>query len=177
MSSPTLVVEDGSGLAAADSLASVEDADTYAALYGNEGWSALTYKEKEIALRIGTQFIAGSYDGQWKGTRTFEEQNLPWPRSGVIDGDGIELDDETIPNSVKNAVIEAAMRHGANPGSLVPDLTRGGKISSVSAGSVSVTYEEGASPSPIYPVIDRLLGVFLKGGTAGSFSVQFLNRA
>jgi hypothetical protein len=177
MASPNLIVEDGSGIETADSLISVEYADTYHDLRGNAAWADLNERQKEQALRAASTYLQMTYDGLWKGTRTYDVQSMPWPRAGVYDSDSQEVADDVIPSRVQQATAEAALRHAANPGSLVPDLARGGKISSVSAGSVSVSYEEGASPYPVFGVLDRLLTPYLKNRAGGGVSVIFAQRA
>ena len=50
----SLVVEDGTGKADAESYISVADADTYHSNRGNTDWAALTTTEKEQLLRGAT---------------------------------------------------------------------------------------------------------------------------
>lgn len=54
-----LIVEDGTGLADAESYLSVADADTYHADRNNEAWQDYSTAEKEAALRKATQYITG----------------------------------------------------------------------------------------------------------------------
>jgi hypothetical protein len=52
-----LITETGAGLANAESLISVADADTYHSGVGNTDWAALSVTDKEQALRRATQYM------------------------------------------------------------------------------------------------------------------------
>lgn len=74
-----LIVEDGTGLAAADSYVSVADADAYHTAMGNAAWASATSDEKEVALRRATQYMDTIF--QYRGERLFPTvQALEWPR-------------------------------------------------------------------------------------------------
>jgi hypothetical protein len=81
-----LVVEDGSGLANANSYASVADGDAYhdAHLYAT-GWTAATTPNKEKALAMATRLIDEEF--QFNGYRANSSQALQWPRVRCPDPD------------------------------------------------------------------------------------------
>lgn len=75
-----LIVEDGTGLANADSYVSVADADIYASAMGHFAWTdvAVTVEQKEVALRRATQYIDAEYT--FRGSVLDPDQALEWPR-------------------------------------------------------------------------------------------------
>ena len=79
----SLIVEDGTGLANAESLCSVADADTIHAARGNTAWAALTTPQKEQNLRKGTDYMTGKYTTLRAGYRRLATQALDWPREDV----------------------------------------------------------------------------------------------
>lgn len=79
-----LIVEDGTGLAAAEAYASVAEADTYHTARGREAtWTDLDADVKERALRLATDYMQQAYRSLWAGTRKTTAQALDWPRWNV----------------------------------------------------------------------------------------------
>lgn len=139
---------------AAEAYISVTDADTYFSLRGNTAWAALTTPAKEAALRLSTDYMAGAY--KWCGERTTDTQALDWPRTGT------QYDDDVIPEAVKRANAELAVR--ASAGSLLAD--QGAQVKSETVGPISVTYADGARQSVRYAAVDaslRAAGVLCVG--------------
>ena len=83
----TIVKEDGTGKATANSYASVAEADWYHTghLYAS-AWTGATDDQKSAALLMATRLIDGEY--QFNGTRTLAAQALQWPRSDCREPDG-----------------------------------------------------------------------------------------
>lgn len=106
-----LIVEDGTGLATAESYTSVAYADAYHVKFtGSAEWAAATEADKERHLRLGTQFLDLEYHNSWRGTRTNEGQALDWPRENVTDDDDYDLDDDELPTVLLYATAEAGLR-------------------------------------------------------------------
>jgi hypothetical protein len=84
MPAPAIVVEDGTGIANANSYLSVANAQLYfdARLYP-EAWNAFDPDKKSAALQWSTKLIDANT--QWKGYRTTTTQALEWPRIYVPD--------------------------------------------------------------------------------------------
>jgi hypothetical protein len=116
----TLVKEDGSGLAGANSYASAADGDVYhdGHVYASD-WTAATTAAKESALVMATRLIDAAY--QFNGFRTSTVQALQWPRQRCLDPDrgvlnvdilannrGDFFDSDAVPSAVVNAVCELA---------------------------------------------------------------------
>lgn len=183
----SLVVEDGTGIANAESYVAVADCATYAT---NHGLSFPTTDEAacEAALRRATSAIDNRYRPRFVGYRTKRHvQRLEWPRTGayyytpqagdmpfgMLGGYGYgygygyglyEYDQITanqIPVEITDATCEAAIRELATPGILTPDLKRGNAIKSLKAGSVSLEYEGNAPRTTVFIRIDQALSALL----------------
>ncbi len=91
-----------------NSYISVADADEYFnTRLNSDAWLNADTATKEAALIQATRTIDVLYD--WSGEKTSSDQPLDWPRSGVYDCDGNELDENTIPEAVENATCEEAI--------------------------------------------------------------------
>lgn len=115
----TIVVEDGTGLANANSYASVAEADTYLTLRGITSWSSLQQAEKEAALVRATDYMPIF---AWQGIRSVNTQALDWPRTYVYVR-GALLPSPAFPTQIKTACIELAWRGASGP--LNPDINVG----------------------------------------------------
>lgn len=82
----TLVKEDGTGMADANSYADVADCDAYheGHLYASP-WTGAAADRKAAALVMATQLIDSQF--QFNGTRTSASQALQWPRAECRDPD------------------------------------------------------------------------------------------
>ena len=116
----TLIKEDGSGLANANSYANAADGDAYhdGHLYAT-AWTAAVTGSKEKALVMATRVIDGLF--QFNGFKRISTQALQWPRrecrdpdseDGVVPGlllvRGPFLDETKVPALVVNATCELA---------------------------------------------------------------------
>lgn len=169
-----LVLEDGSGVSNANSYASGDMADSYFEDRGNAAWTAGSDDDKESALVRATQYLDGRYRGKWKGTKASSAQALAWPRANATDEDDLDIASNVIPQVIIRATCEAALREFSEPGSLNPDLERGGYITKEVIGPIETDYSPAA---PVHTAItaidDQLSGVLIAGGT----SVSFFSRA
>jgi hypothetical protein len=157
-----LVVEDGTGKADAESYLSVADCDTYHTKHGDSSdWSGASTADKEEALRMGTQYLDAIYNALWIGTRANETQALDWPRSDAEDYDGFIIGSTSIPQALKDATAEAAVRHITETNGLFPDVSEPGAIKSykVKVGPVeeATEYVGGQPQVPAFRIIDALL--------------------
>lgn len=103
-----LVVETGAGLSNSNSYVTLTESNDYLLLnkYYADTWDAGDDDIKENCLILSTSMLDNYMD--WFGTKTVEASALRWPRTGVVDLDGIEIDDNTIPQNLKKAVCELA---------------------------------------------------------------------
>lgn len=164
-----LILEDGTGLANAESYCSVAQAAAYHSARGRaDDWDAVV--DKEAALRLATDHMLQVYSGRWKGTRLNTTQALDWPRVGVrtLDAPTVDLPSNAIPPGVRNACAELALRSDA--AALLQDTGR--ETLSESVGEVSVTYAEGKTRQTQYPVVDGWVRQYLAGGGVSSIPVS-----
>ena len=82
----TLIKEDGTGKANANSYANAADGDAYheGHLYAS-AWTAATAANKDAALVMATRLIDAEY--QFNGVRAVDSQALQWPRVNCLDPD------------------------------------------------------------------------------------------
>lgn len=103
-------VEDGTGLAAANSYVSVADADTHHTDRGNTTWTAASNGDKEVALVKATDYVDKRFGRRFRGYRTSKDQGLEWPRISAFDNDDYLLADvDDIPRQLVKAVSEYAL--------------------------------------------------------------------
>jgi hypothetical protein len=157
----SLIVEDGTGKADAESYVSVVEANAYHTKRGNAAWADLDTPVKEQYLRQASDYLAQNYATLWKGSRLTTFQALDWPRWNVMRPDitpYLTLDPNVIPTAIKSASCELALR--CINGALSPDLTT--QVVKEAIGPISVEYLPGARQTPRYEAIERLLDPFLQ---------------
>jgi len=147
------------GGANSDSYASVTEADTYHAAYGNTAWAAIsTTALKEAALRKAAQYIDTK---AFVGVKTTSTQALEWPRYNVI-VDGYDVLSNAIPNDIKVAQMEAALI--ASSESLTPNLSNGSVIEET-VGKITKRYSDYTKDGgKKWPLVDKLLAGYVTGG-------------
>lgn len=166
----TLIVENGTVVASAESYITVTDADTYLAARGLTTWAALVTAAKEQALRKATDYMVQIYRARWKGYRKDADQTLDWPRvwvylepysQGAIGTYPFLVDDDIVPTEVKNVCAELALR--SSVADLAPDLTRGKQ--SVTIGPISTVYDSADPQYTRYRALDLTLRPYLTGSS------------
>ena len=156
-----LIVENGSGMATAESYISVAAADTRLAALGQTIWAPLTTPQKEEALRRATQHMGRAYRARWIGARKTLAQALDWPRYGAS-VDGFILVSDAIPADIANACADLALKAGA--GDLAPDLERA--VIREKVGPIETEYSAHSPQATRIRAIDMMLAPYLKGSSA-----------
>jgi hypothetical protein len=159
----TLIVEDGTALATAESYVSVADASTILTARGSDQWMTMTTTQMEQALRRATAFMVGRYRLRWLGTRMTMTQALDWPRSLVPMRDvpfTTYLLNTIVPQDVKTACALLALRAASGP--LLADQSQ--RKHSVTVGPISTVYAEGAPVAVQYVEVDNMLRAYMKNG-------------
>lgn len=160
----SIVTEDGTGRADAETFISVADASSYHSDRGNAAWAALASDAlREQALRRATDYLEQVYGLKWKGKRTKHTQALSWPRYDVC-ANGFDVDSDVVPVAVQRACAEMALKAAA--GELAPDVGRLAKREKVDV--LEVEYESGAVPYVRYRAVDNLLAPYLESVGGGS---------
>ncbi|MBL8967951.1 MAG: hypothetical protein JNG85_13165 [Spirochaetaceae bacterium] len=156
-----IIVEDGTGLATAQSYVSVADCTTYHAARGNAAWAAAaTDSLREQALVRATQALDGK---RFRGVRASAAQALEWPRFDAFDDSLYAL--EGVPAKLKAATCEAALIELATPGALSPALERGGAVRREKVGAIETEYASGAPAKTVYSVLEGLLRGLVESGS------------
>jgi len=162
----TIVVEDGTGLSNANSYVSGDDLTTYA----EDRAITLASTDDdtiEAALVRATAAIDGGYRMSFPGYRVQgRDQALEWPRLAAYDYEDILIDSTSVPDEIVQATCEAAIRELTDPGSMTPDLERGGFIRRMKAGSVEIEYG-GNNNQTDYTIIDGIMSKII-GGTVST---------
>lgn len=117
----TLVKEDGTGLADANSYATLAEAETYLENTGRQSsgsWLLANTDGKSASLISATDYLDQFYRRRYVGTRLSSAQRLEWPRKDVVDDLGASVLPADIPEAIGNACIEYAFE--AVAGSLAP---------------------------------------------------------
>lgn len=135
-----------------DPAVTVSEADTRCLAMGYPEWTG-TEVQKAAAILRGQTYIAATYNARWA---------KDWPNSAA-------------PEPAKFAIIEAALRELAAPGSLAPDYDPTAQVvaesSAVGPLSESVTYAKPTSAGAArktFPAIDGLLAGLIGGGQGGN---------
>jgi hypothetical protein len=163
----SLIVENGTGLANAESYISVADADTYHSNRGSSAWTSLTTAVKEQALRKATDYIEQVYRLRFLGFRHTELQALSFPRDEVQRKDFTYLNqfsfypNDVVPTEVANACADLGLR--ASTDDLAPDIERIAKKEKVA--SLEVEYDDTKQAYTKYRAIDNLLAPFLSSSS------------
>jgi len=103
----TVTVEDGSIVANANSYASIATIDAWVLTNPHDTiWSALAAAAKNGYAVMSCRVMNEQMD--WDGWQTDDEQALDLPRSGMTDKNGNYIDNDEIPDEIKNAQCELA---------------------------------------------------------------------
>jgi len=173
-----LIVEDGTGLAAAESYASASFADSYfAGRLPDAEWVDKDAEEKERALRRAADYMVQRYRMRWLGYRAQNAQRLDWPRGDVpkpdtpggYGGYPAYYAHNVVPELVMEAQCELAVRHIAGT-VLSPDL--GPPVLSKSVGPITITYADGARQTTEFRSVDMILSPLLE--PTGSSSMRLV---
>jgi hypothetical protein len=114
-----IIVEDGTGLANANSFISVAGADAYwAEVTTPTLWSSASTPEKEAALVQATRYMEKRFGTRYKGSRASSAQALAFPRTGLYDETGEAI--TGLPTSIARACAEYALASRSNP--LIPPV-------------------------------------------------------
>lgn len=144
-----LVIEDGSGVAGANSYISVVDAQAYATARG------LAVVITEASLIRACDYLE-SLRAEYQGTKTDEDQALQWPRYGAY-LDGASIDSDEIPDVLPKAQAQLACDILAGT-DIMPTSDGREVVEETVQGAVSVKYAPtGSAPVPQFPAARALL--------------------
>ena len=165
-----LIVENGTGLANAESYSSVADADIFHESRGNLAWDALDTDVKEQALRRSTDYIDSYYSEHWLGQTLNLTQALAWPRAfvprpvrqSITAAYDPYISSSALPQQLVKATAQLALKTATGV-ILMPDSTP--DIKQKTVGPLTVIYQDGASSSVEFNAIEALLSGLLFYGS------------
>ena len=173
----TLIVEDGSIVAGAESYISVADAETYLT---NRGMTLSgSTADKEAALRKATDYMVQVYRMRWQGWKVDQTQSLDWPRNSVYVDQAINYNNQLtahlipnniVPNEVKHACAEFAYKSQSSE--LFADQEQ--MVTSERIDKIQVDYDKYSSQAKRYVAIEALLAPFM--GTSNTNFMRSLAR-
>lgn len=140
----------------------------------DNGFAATTMSggidDTEIDLRKGARWLDGEFT--YKGYRKVKTQALDFPREGIVDPDGYDVDDSSVPTKIQQANIIAAYK--SNQGTVLEvDVTDSSQVTKdlVKVGPITVEkgYDQGAalSNAAIYDDVENLVRDLITGINGG----------
>jgi len=150
----TITVEDGLGLAAADSYATVAETEAYGAANGETAFAALSVEAKESILVDTTTVLDGMVS--WPGGLLVQTQALSWPRNNATDREGRVL--TGVPLQIKRAQMELAVQYAriGRTAMSQPDPTVSRTVEKVGPVESETEYSGGFKANQ-FPMVWRLL--------------------
>lgn len=169
----TIIVEDGSNVANANSYLSVPQVTEYA---GNRGVDLSDSSEDEIAALLikGMDYLEAK-ECEFQGYRTYDDQALSWPRTGVV-LNCKEYPGDSIPAQLKGALAQLVMAQEAGI-DIAPNVSSDDYIVGAKVGPLSVTLADpskigSGDLSPTMTAVDALLKPLFGTCESSSFSLR-----
>lgn len=165
----TIVVEDGSGVANANSYVSVADARVYAANRGTE----LPLDDNEVAAMLirATDYLEAQ-ECRYQGKRTSPTQALAWPRTGVfLNCD--EVPSNVIPKSLIAAQTQLAMAINAGF-DLQPNISPQDYVTREKVGPIETEYADPVAVGimPTFTAANALLAPLFGECASNKFALR-----
>ena len=157
-----IIVEDGTGLATAQTYVSAAEADAYFSAREVDAWTG-SIAVKESAILVATEYMEATYT--WIGRITRDAQALGWPREYLYDKDGRSLSN-TVPTAVKRASFELALK--AITSTLLLDTTRDDYVVREKIDVLETEYRAGAPTRVEYNFVSRILKDLITQYSGGS---------
>lgn len=149
-------VEDGTGVAGANSYLTVAEADDILAIEPEWAeWSALAEADKELDLARATRYLDDNY--QWFGKKTERDQFLMWPRRHMKDTEGFCIADTVIPLELKRAAARLAVWLRTNNGN---DMMNVEGLKRFRSDDIEIEWQSGASIAKGPDFLSKLLIAF-----------------
>lgn len=160
---PTITVEDGTGVANANSYISSSDADVY---FGtrlfSDNWVSATETDKQKALIQAARTL--DYYIQWNGVKADSDNSMQWPRvaiyeTQIVDGasESVELTD-IVPTDVVTAQCELAIYLLASDRTALADSAGFSELNI--SGAISFKVDKSTVPQMIPPVVFNLISKY-----------------
>jgi len=164
----SIIVEDGTEVANANSFSSVADARLYAE---NRGIELPTDDDEIAAMLINSADYIEVQECRFQGSRTSSTQSLTWPRSGVyLNCDS--LPSNIIPKSLINAQIQLVLAINAGF-DLQPNISPQDYVISEKVGPIETEYANPLSVGimPTFTAVNALLAPLFGECASSKFSI------
>lgn len=163
-----LTVEDGTGVANADSYVSLQDFRDYAAARGVSLPAEDAAAEQK--LRAAMDYLA-MYDRRLIGNKVAPDQDLSWPR---VSGQTPALWWEgSVPGVFRRAQMVLAIHALKGPLTAAERPEDKGAVKAVTVGPIKTEYsEKKSSGQPSFPEVDTVLSGFFKTGGVAITAVR-----
>ncbi len=154
----TIVIEDGSNVAGANSYITEAELATYALDRG----VTIAAADTKVLLIESIDYLESL---NYKGFKRFTDQVLQWPRLDVI-VDDLLLDSDVIPTLLKDGQAEVALAIDSGESPLA-NIARVKQSVGVGKGAVSVTYANNSQDTTIVRKINAKLQKLIVGSLSG----------
>jgi hypothetical protein len=163
----TLIVEDGSQVADANSYTDLTTVRAFATKRGKV--LPATDADLEVLVIKAMDYVE-SFGERYKGKRVAATQALSWPRE-CVSLFGFEVAIDEIPSQLVSALCQAVIDANVS-GDLLPTVSTGGMIVEDTVGPITTKFSDKFGPNnlPSYTFTNSLLRPLFKGG--GGFSVD-----
>lgn len=152
-----VIVETGAIVTGANSFCDSAYVDAYAAARGRTEWLAASpQSQRDQAVIQGGDYLKNEARYPYRGTRVSYLQTMPFPRTGASEYRGPTLPSNYVSWRLMDANAELAIRAFASPGSLQPDLERGGAVKREKVDSLETEYFDKA---PVETTIRAVAGI------------------
>lgn len=164
-----IIVEDGSGVANANSYVSVEDARTYAS---NRGTELPTDDDEVAAMLIRASDYLEAQACRYQGKRTSSSQSLEWPRTGVV----LHCDEvppNVIPKSLIASQVQLAMAINAGF-DLQPNISPQDYVTREKVGPIETEYADPLAVGimPTFTAVNALLAPLFGECASNRFALR-----
>ncbi|WLY87199.1 hypothetical protein [Vibrio phage vB_VibM_83AMN] len=131
----SVIVEDGSNVVGANSFITIDELRSFASIRN----IILPTDENQLTslLILSCEYL-NTLDAKLKGTQTYSDQELSWPRDNICN-----VPKDSIPKAVKNAQLQLSLDCLANDGTLMPNVTQYA-IKHRKLGPMATTYAVGS---------------------------------
>lgn len=167
-----LIVEDGTGVIGAQSYVQASDVRQYASARGIPVPSDTTEGNLQIEQKLITAIDYLESDICYQGSKTEADQELSWPRSGVVI-EGADYPDNRIPKNLRLAQIRLSIE-ALNGVDLMPTISGNAEdyIVKEEVGPIKTEYADPTKFSGLatFTAIDALLKPLLGSKCASGFS-------
>lgn len=167
-----MIVEDGSGIAGANSYVTTEEANTFHADRSNGAWTAASTGFKESALINASDYIDANY--KFDSFTSSSTQGLAWPRYGILNEAGYAQ--AGVPVAVKKATMMLALEalSGSLQGAQDSAQVLSTEQSLDGVGSTKMTFAKNTKAR--FPAVDAILASVSHGRVSSGMRTIVVNR-